>query len=580
MAKLSASGEWLLAETSVPTCGPVEMQNNSKLHSSPFFDAHICYECGHNFRACECKSCLKCGTPFMKYFGTGLVKGRSHCRCCASPVCVTCIVVIKGLVKVCTRCHLKQKEEEISTEKALSAICEAKFGLDESYSSLSKLKTIAQKTDALFEAAKKGLDHVMLTLFNVGCSVDSIDSKQNTPLFYASEGGYLQCIVLLLEKGSNIKAKNNVGWTPLHACAWKGKSENHSECIKYLLEMGADVMCQSNTKETAADVAQRCNARMEIIQILKSAEVETSIREIEHKVENLLNSSPSMKEQALCRLLTTLVDFIKQSNSTELKTADNNENTDGTETSDEHLREDYLTNIKDPSVKEKDGVEINQTFCHKCRGPTVVESKEDHSNDNDSTTTNLLNGEYDRENKNSEVQKRLEREKSEWEERCRKLMSSIAVATKDHEKRIEELQLTIKCLKEENENIKTKRDATYENKLAKLRQETDMQIKEIERRLNETEAEKHDVMVLQSHLKLTWIPDEFVQECQYTKCRTPFSKTNRKHHCRCCGRVFCAKCSQQKIKLDLLGYAKPVRVCNICFALVDDVMRSPSVPVP
>ena len=36
--------------------------------------------------------------------------------------------------------------------------------------------------------------------------------------------------------------------------------------------MGADVMSQSNTKETAADVAQRCNAKKEIIQILKSAE--------------------------------------------------------------------------------------------------------------------------------------------------------------------------------------------------------------------------------------------------------------------------------------------------------------------
>ena len=31
--------------------------------------------------------------------------------------------------QVCTRCHLKQKEEEISTEKALSAIGAAKFGV-------------------------------------------------------------------------------------------------------------------------------------------------------------------------------------------------------------------------------------------------------------------------------------------------------------------------------------------------------------------------------------------------------------------------------------------------------------------
>ena len=36
--------------------------------------------------------------------------------------------------------------------------------------------------------------------------------------------------------------------------------------------MGADVLEESNTKETAGDVAQRCNANKEIIQILRAAE--------------------------------------------------------------------------------------------------------------------------------------------------------------------------------------------------------------------------------------------------------------------------------------------------------------------
>ena len=36
--------------------------------------------------------------------------------------------------------------------------------------------------------------------------------------------------------------------------------------------MGADVLEESNTKETAGDVAERCNANKEIIQILKAAE--------------------------------------------------------------------------------------------------------------------------------------------------------------------------------------------------------------------------------------------------------------------------------------------------------------------
>jgi len=36
--------------------------------------------------------------------------------------------------------------------------------------------------------------------------------------------------------------------------------------------MGADVLCESNTKETAAEVAQRRNANKQLAQILKSAE--------------------------------------------------------------------------------------------------------------------------------------------------------------------------------------------------------------------------------------------------------------------------------------------------------------------
>lgn len=36
--------------------------------------------------------------------------------------------------------------------------------------------------------------------------------------------------------------------------------------------MGADVLEESNTFETAGDVAQRCNAKKEIVEILRAAE--------------------------------------------------------------------------------------------------------------------------------------------------------------------------------------------------------------------------------------------------------------------------------------------------------------------
>jgi hypothetical protein len=43
-----------------------------------------------------------------------------------------------------------------------------------------------------------------------------------------------------------------------------------------------------------------------------------------------------------------------------------------------------------------------------------------------------------------------------------------------------------------------------------------------------------------------------------------FSLFNRRHHCRRCGGIFCAKCTDRRITL--AGFAKePVRVCRVCY---------------
>ena len=82
-----------------------------------------------------------------------------------------------------------------------------------------------------------------------------------------------------------------------------------------------------------------------------------------------------------------------------------------------------------------------------------------------------------------------------------------------------------------------------------------------------TEAHPMNKLMSQSSFRISapvWQADQDAVCCKL--CRKKFKKIFRgRHHCRCCGYVYCGKCSNYFMYLPDYGYHDKVRVCQNCF---------------
>ena len=77
-----------------------------------------------------------------------------------------------------------------------------------------------------------------------------------TPLHLAAHRNSDKVVVLLLEKGSEVNAKDNGGKTPLHWAA----NLNADKMVPPLLEKGAEVNAKANDGKTPLKIAKENNA--------------------------------------------------------------------------------------------------------------------------------------------------------------------------------------------------------------------------------------------------------------------------------------------------------------------------------
>ena len=116
----------------------------------------------------------------------------------------------------------------------------------------------------IHDAARQGdLAKVKALLDKDPKLVNERDFYQLTPLFHAVPKGHLEMCKLLIEKGADVKATDDIDATPLHNAAALG----HIEICKLLLDKGADVNARDKWGVTPLHLAAS-NGHLPVCELL------------------------------------------------------------------------------------------------------------------------------------------------------------------------------------------------------------------------------------------------------------------------------------------------------------------------
>jgi hypothetical protein len=71
------------------------------------------------------------------------------------------------------------------------------------------------------------------------------------------------------------------------------------------------------------------------------------------------------------------------------------------------------------------------------------------------------------------------------------------------------------------------------------------------------------LVLISGNYKVAWVCDVDITNCM--RCNRRFDLFTRKHHCRLCGYIVCAKCSEHRLAISLLDEPGGSKTCTECF---------------
>ena len=144
-----------------------------------------------------------------------------------------------------------------------------------------------------------------------------------------------------------------------------------------------------------------------------------------------------------------------------------------------------------------------------------------------------------------------------------KVQSLETMVTK-HTATIAELEGKMRSLEGER-NALLEKVVSDEEKTHKLSEEKEVlgrSVKELTSGLQDLAREHQMLQVFHTRQRdKRWEKDDEVEQC--ASCTSKFSVSNRKHHCRNCGHIFCNDCTSRTANVPT--YKKPERVCESCY---------------